>query len=108
MCKCIHVCIYVYKHTHTHTHTHTSQAVAQYYATQYGTEVDGLLGWADDAVMRLNKNWKIDHAKVMGEKQRLMDAIFEKVGLEIVMADPALKATTFQKKNSMSLQLSFA
>ena len=83
------------------------KAVAKYYATLYNTEVEGLLGWADDAVMRLNKNWKVDNAKVMGEKQRLMDAIFEKVGLEKVMADPALQAWAKKQRSWLSTYAAF-
>ena len=31
----------------------------------------------------------------MGEKQKLMDAIFDKVGLEQIMSDPALQVPIF-------------
>jgi len=68
------------------------KSVAEYYEALYQTQIEGIVGWADDAVSRLNKSSKVEHAKVMDEKTRLMDAIFEKVGLETVMKDPGILA----------------
>ena len=37
----------------------------------------------------MNKNWRIDHPKVMDEKRKLMDAIFDKV-IDLLSGLPAI------------------
>jgi len=68
------------------------KTVAEYYKTLCATDISDLLAWISDTQATLNAKDKVDHAKVMEEKTRLMDAIFDHVGLASVMKDQGLRA----------------
>ena len=59
-------------------------AVCDYYANKLGMDMSGNQGWASSLIEKLNGNWKIDYARILQEKSKLMDAIFEAVGREKV------------------------
>ena len=65
--------------------------MAEYYKTLCATDISDLLAWISDTQATLNAKDKVDHAKVMEEKTRLMDAIFDHVGLASVMKDQGLR-----------------
>ena len=66
-------------------------AVNDYYAKQ-GVDMSGTAGWAASLIEQLNGNWKIDYGKVLNEKAKLMDGIFDAVGRDRVMGDADLMA----------------
>eukprot|EP00281_Chroomonas_sp_CCMP1168_P027736 CAMPEP_0206247986 /NCGR_PEP_ID=MMETSP0047_2-20121206/20113_1 /ASSEMBLY_ACC=CAM_ASM_000192 /TAXON_ID=195065 /ORGANISM="Chroomonas mesostigmatica_cf, Strain CCMP1168" /LENGTH=778 /DNA_ID=CAMNT_0053673569 /DNA_START=380 /DNA_END=2716 /DNA_ORIENTATION=+ len=68
------------------------KTVAEYYSTKYGLDMSGQLGWAQSLIDKLNPNWKIDYPKILDEKKRLMDAIFDAVGQEKVWKDEEFQA----------------
>jgi 4-alpha-glucanotransferase len=62
-------------------------AVCDYYADKCGTDMTGKRGWCTDLIEKLNGNWKIDYARILQEKSKLMDGIFDKVGIDKIMED---------------------
>jgi hypothetical protein len=56
----INVCLHTYIHTYIHAYMHT--------------------GWAQSLVDKLNGNWRIDYPKILSEKGKLLEAIFDAVG----------------------------
>jgi len=62
-------------------------SMCEYYEKKYGTDMSGLKGWSRALVEKLNSNWQIDHPRVMEEKKKLTDAIFDKVTQEKVLED---------------------
>ncbi len=44
-----------------------------------GVDMSGPTGWAQSLVDKLNSNWKIDHSRVLDEKRRIMEGIFDAV-----------------------------
>mmetsp|Transcript_55312 Transcript_55312/g.115704 ORF Transcript_55312/g.115704 Transcript_55312/m.115704 type:complete len:839 (-) Transcript_55312:278-2794(-) len=67
-------------------------AVCDYYKSKFGTDMAGPAGWAKSLVEKLNGNWKIDHPKVLDEKRKIIDAIFDTVGQAKVLEDPEFQA----------------
>eukprot|EP00282_Hemiselmis_andersenii_P005405 CAMPEP_0114134328 /NCGR_PEP_ID=MMETSP0043_2-20121206/14095_1 /TAXON_ID=464988 /ORGANISM="Hemiselmis andersenii, Strain CCMP644" /LENGTH=864 /DNA_ID=CAMNT_0001227953 /DNA_START=33 /DNA_END=2623 /DNA_ORIENTATION=+ len=69
----------------------TPIAVAGYYSSKMGLDMSGITGWATSLVEKLNHNKKIDYARVLGEKQKIMDAIYDLVGRDQILADPGFQ-----------------
>jgi len=66
-------------------------SVCEYYSSKMGVDMSGPAGWAKSLIDKLNGNWKIDHPKVLDEKRRIMEGIFDQVGQDKIMADEDLK-----------------
>ena len=82
--------------------------VAEYYQDKLSDkDLEGLIGWSDTAVAKLNKSWKVMHASVMAEKDKLMNAIFDKVGLEAVMADEGIRAWAAEQSSWLKTYAAF-
>ena len=65
-----------------------------------GSENGALIrSWAEGLVAKLNHNARIDHPKVMSEKGKLIDAIYDKIGQKAVMADPGFVAWLEESKS---------
>ncbi|KAJ1471613.1 glycoside hydrolase [Baffinella frigidus] len=62
--------------------------VCEYYEKTLGLDLAGIRGWATGLVAKLNGNLRIDHPRVMAEKGKLIEAIYDKVGQKAAMADP--------------------
>ena len=61
--------------------------VCEYYTKKYGLDLSGSEGWAKSLVDKLNGNWKIDYGRILDEKRKLMDAIFDAVGRDKILED---------------------
>lgn len=82
-------------------------AVAEYYEKQSGLDASGIKGWAQGLIDQLNKNWRIDYPKVLSEKQKIMDAIFDAVGALKVEEDPGFQAWLKASKSWVKMYAAF-
>lgn len=58
----------------------------------------GTSGWATSLVEKLNGNWKVDYPRILQEKAKLMDGIFDAVGRDKVLADDSMMAWVEKNK----------
>jgi len=63
------------------------KTVCEYYANKMGIDMQGSIGWAQSLVDKLNGNWKIDYPRILDEKRKIMDGIFDAVGKDKILAD---------------------
>jgi len=73
-------------------------AVCDYYTDLCGADMSGTSGWATSLVEKLNGNWKIDYPRILQEKAKLMDGIFDAVGRDKVLADEGMMAWVEKNK----------
>mmetsp|Transcript_59783 Transcript_59783/g.140742 ORF Transcript_59783/g.140742 Transcript_59783/m.140742 type:complete len:838 (-) Transcript_59783:164-2677(-) len=83
------------------------KAVAEYYSSKMGTDMKGALGWAQSLIDKLNGNWKIDYGKILDEKRKLMDSIYDTVSRQKIEGDKEMMEWVGKNKGWLEAYAAF-
>ncbi|KAJ1480762.1 glycoside hydrolase [Baffinella frigidus] len=61
-------------------------------------DLSGSEGWAKSLIDKLNGNWKIDYGRILDEKRKFMDSLFDSVGRDKILEDADFN--TYVKNNA--------